>query len=80
MKFCVDCKHFVPSPNVPDDPEFARCAKRVDPVTAAPTGFCSINRTQSLGDCGPDAKLFEPRGIRWSAPPKPKGFFRRLLG
>jgi len=58
MKFCVDCR-FCP------DGDFPRCghekAAQTNPVTGDPDPLhCQIMRSPA-GECGSEAKLFQPR-------------------
>jgi hypothetical protein len=69
MKYCVNCRWHLLSPNSTDVENFDKCAKAdgVSLVTGRPSHvsaeYCSVQRkydTQAL--CGPEAKWFEPGG------------------
>ena len=70
MKYCVDCAHFRGDWLSPLSGEFAKCmaaprnAAMVSPYPSQDAHYyCSVARRH--GPCGPDAKLFEPRRLRW---------------
>ena len=70
MKFCKDCRHFLPAAKMPASGHYGRYDRQEHECAAFRDGFnlvtgerflpCEYCRREN-GPCGPDAKLFEPR-------------------
>lgn len=58
MKLCKDCRHcVVPVSPVSGESDWLMAVCNISPDPGA--GWCESERDK--GNCGPDAKLFEPR-------------------
>ena len=71
MKFCINCKHHMPSYLNNSFENYDKCEKSEESVVNLVTGssikqyrYCSIMR--SAGElCDIEAKLFEPKETKW---------------
>lgn len=71
VKLCINCKHYQPGTQTGlDAAEFSRCGAIVEETNQRLTlvdgrglvikyKYCEFARSP-VGECGPDAKLFEP--------------------
>lgn len=65
MKFCKDCKYFVPDARnwnaAPEQLRYALCGKTQNPVDGYPMTECRIMRYRFFGGCRDSARWFEPK-------------------
>lgn len=69
MKFCKDCKHYVPQYQSDfffgievgkSETQFPKCAKFLEPVKGEPENHCSTARSLSRL-CGPEGQFWEAK-------------------
>jgi hypothetical protein len=70
MKYCIDCKYFVPRGGPEHLAELSKCSAYFNRLIfnsvvgeiPKDSEYCEYMRSDT-GDCGPEAKLFEPLEI-----------------